>query len=102
MNDLTTNQIAIMKAMVSESLHTGYTPDELLWPHRMFTRVTALEYKTISIEMKGLRELKLVYFARGGMNEDGEVCGSGNGLTSMGYDNARTLFTDEELEGMGL
>lgn len=99
--ELTDNQKAILVTMVKESQYTGYSPDEVLWPHRTFERVNDMDYKTISKEMKGLRDNNLVYYMKGGLNEEGEVCGAGNGLLPEGLELAITFLSDEDKLELG-
>ena len=67
---LTDNQIKILRAFreqTEEDLYYSYGWLEI-----------DLDIKTLKKEMKGLRELGLVDFQRGLMDEDGGVAGSGH------------------------
>lgn len=99
--ELTDNQKAILVTMLKESQYTGYSADEVMWPHRTFERVNGMDYKTVSKEMKGLRDMDLVYYMKGGMNEEGEVCGAGNGLLPEGVSKAVEFLTEAEKEELG-
>lgn len=50
------------------------------YPYSYFEAETNLGRDVLKPAMKHLRELKIMDFARGLMNEDGEVCGSGFGI----------------------
>lgn len=93
---LTPNQIAIMREAYYYANGTGYEADEVFFPHRTFQRRTNLEYKTVSREIKGLREIGFMNYCRGGLNEEGEVMGSGNGLTTAGLDWLKDGEIDED------
>jgi len=66
---LTKNQYEILTRM----------DNECCYPFSHFEEL-GLTKKQLSTEFKILREIDLVYFERGLINEDGEVAGSGYGL----------------------
>lgn len=93
--DLNDNQRAILKTMLVEARYTGYAADEVVWPHRTFERVNGMEYKTISKEMKVLRDAGFVYYVKSGLTEDGEVAGAGNGIDPSRSSDVYDYFADE-------
>lgn len=68
----TDNEVKVMRALASDEYYYGYgyICDE-----------TDLTHEGAKAAIDNLRSLGVVYFARGLMNEDGEVCGSGFALS---------------------
>lgn len=68
--------------------------DEYCYPYRTFERETGLDRATLKKHMTELRQKGYVYYARGLMDEDGQVAGSGFGMESEKRDEVWEITHD--------
>ena len=65
------------------------------YSYKTFEKYTGNDRKSLEVAMKSLREKEMVYYAKGLMNEDGEVAGSGHGIKWEVYKAITDMFEAE-------
>lgn len=87
-SSLTKEQTAILKVWLDRD-------SDYCYPYITFEKSTGLDRKVLQANMKVLRDMGLVYYARGLMDEEGQVAGSGHGIEHHAYQAINELFQPE-------